>query len=151
VTTDRDQMPDEALQGSSEPTPDEPIDARDQPIDDRDQMADETLRGSSEPTPDEPIHDRRQARDDDSPLLERADEWMDRWNAIQIGFVDEPRDSIAEADALVDEVIKELTTAFSDERKRLEGQWSAGSDPSTEELRVALQRYRSFFNRLLMA
>ncbi|HZA78445.1 MAG TPA: hypothetical protein VE623_18850 [Acidimicrobiales bacterium] len=123
-------MPDEALQGSNEPTPDEPID--------------------DEPTPDEPIDDGRQATDD-SPLLERADEWMGRWNEIQIRFVDEPRDSIAEADALVDEVMKELTTAFSDERKRLEGAWSAGSDPSTEELRVAFQRYRSFFNRLLMA
>jgi hypothetical protein len=119
VTTDRDRMPDEALQGN-------------------------------EPTPDEPIDDGRQATDD-SPLLERADEWMGRWNEIQIRFVDEPRDSIAEADALVDEVMKELTTAFSDERKRLEGEWSAGSDPSTEELRVAFQRYRSFFNRLLMA
>ena len=130
MTTDRDRMPDEALQGSNEPTPDEPID--------------------DEPTPDEPIDDGRQATDD-SPLLERADEWMGRWNEIQIRFVDEPRDSIAEADALVDEVMKELTTAFSDERKRLEGAWSAGSDPSTEELRVAFQRYRSFFNRLLMA
>ena len=89
--------------------------------------------------------------DDGSPLLDGGDDWVVRWTEIQAGFVDEPRRSIENADALVDEVIETLTARFADERARLESQWTAGSEPSTEELRVALQRYRSFFNRLLAA
>lgn len=125
---------------------------------DRDQTPDEALGGSEAPS-DEPTDDvspstedeRSRPTEGDTPLLERGHEWMDRWNEIQIRFVDEPRESIANADALVDEVMKELAAAFSQERAQIEGEWSAGSEPSTEELRVALQRYRSFFNRLLAA
>jgi hypothetical protein len=89
--------------------------------------------------------------EDESPLLDPGNQWMDRWSAIQTRFVDEPRQSIEDADALVGQVIDELTATFADERARLEGHWDAGSEPSTEDLRVALQRYRSFFNRLLSA
>ena len=63
----------------------------------------------------------------------------------------EPRRSIEDADALVDEVTKALMARFADERQHLERQWSAGSEPSTEDLRIALQRYRAFFDRLLAA
>jgi hypothetical protein len=84
-------------------------------------------------------------------LLDGGDDWAGRWNEIQIRFVDEPQRSIEDADALVDEVIRQLTARFADERQHLERQWSAGSEPSTEDLRVALQRYRSFFDRLLAA
>jgi hypothetical protein len=128
MMADHDQTPDEALGGSQPPS--------EEPTDD---VAPPTEKEESRPP------------ESNAPLLERGDEWMGRWNEIQIRFVDEPRESIANADALVDEVMKELAAAFAGERARIEGEWSAGSEPSTEELRVALQRYRSFFNRLLAA
>jgi hypothetical protein len=74
-----------------------------------------------------------------------------RWRDIQTGFVDEPRNSVAQADALVAELMQRLAAGFSEERQRLEAQWDRGDDVSTEDLRVALTRYRSFFDRLLSA
>lgn len=73
-----------------------------------------------------------------------------RWNEIQGKFVDDPRSSVQQADALVTEVIEKITRMFADEHSSLEGQWKEGSDVSTEELRKALQHYRSFFNRLVV-
>jgi len=78
-----------------------------------------------------------------------ARELRARWGEVQIGFVDEPRRAVEQADALVAEVMKRLAEVFSRERAELERQWSQGGDVSTEDLRVALQRYRSFFDRLL--
>jgi hypothetical protein len=72
-----------------------------------------------------------------------------RWDSIQTGFVDEPRRAVEQADTLVAEVMQHLAQLFADERNKLESQWSRGDDVSTEDLRVALQRYRSFFDRLL--
>jgi hypothetical protein len=72
-----------------------------------------------------------------------------RWDAIQTGFVDEPRAAVEQADALVGEMLKKLTDVFTAERARLEEQWSRGDNVSTEDLRIALKRYRSFFERLL--
>jgi hypothetical protein len=72
-----------------------------------------------------------------------------RWDRIQIGFVDEPRKSVEDADNLVADTMKRLAEVFADERTKMEEQWSAGGDVSTEDLQLALQRYRSFFNRLL--
>jgi hypothetical protein len=72
-----------------------------------------------------------------------------RWTDIQTGFVDEPRRAVERADELVAEVIKRLADSFAQERSRLEGQWGRGDNVSTEDLRVALQRYRAFFDRLL--
>jgi hypothetical protein len=72
-----------------------------------------------------------------------------RWDAVQTEFVDEPRKSVEEADSLVESVIKRLSEVFTDERARLETQWESGDNVSTEDLRMALQRYRSFFTRLL--
>jgi hypothetical protein len=72
-----------------------------------------------------------------------------RWDATQTGFVDEPRKAVEEADTLVAHVIKRLSEVFAEERSRLEGQWDRGNQISTEDLRVALQKYRSFFERLL--
>jgi hypothetical protein len=83
--------------------------------------------------------------DDDSEGFTR------RWRDIQTGFVDEPRESVAQADALVAELMQRLAAGFSEERQRLEAQWDRGDDVSTEDLRVALTRYRSFFDRLLSA
>jgi hypothetical protein len=72
-----------------------------------------------------------------------------RWSEIQTGFVDEPRHAVEQADSLVAEVMQRLAETFANERAKLEGQWSRGDNVSTEDLRVALQRYRSFFDRLL--
>jgi hypothetical protein len=75
--------------------------------------------------------------------------FRNRWTEIQTAFVDEPRRAVEQADALVADVIKRLANSFADERSKLEGQWGRGDDVSTEDLRVALQRYRAFFDRLL--
>ena len=82
---------------------------------------------------------------DDSPeLLPREEnaEFQRRWETIQTGFVDEPRQTVEQADELVAHVMKRLAEGFAAERERLEGQWGRGEDVSTEDLRVALQRYR---------
>jgi hypothetical protein len=72
-----------------------------------------------------------------------------RWSAIQSTFVDEPRRSVEQADGLVAEVMQRLAQVFAEERSRLEQQWDRGEDTDTEALRLALRRYRSFFDRLL--
>lgn len=74
-----------------------------------------------------------------------------RWSNVQAGFVDEPRRAVEEADELVGTVMQRITESFANERSTLEKQWDSGSTVSAEELRVALQRYRSFFARLLNA
>ena len=90
---------------------------------------------------------------DREPLLpaDQGDRFTSRWQEIQASFVDRPREAVAEADSLVADLMQRLAAGFSDERERLEGQWDQGDDVSTEELRVALTRYRSFFERLLSA
>ena len=72
-----------------------------------------------------------------------------RWDAIQTGFVDQPRAAVEQADALVSQVVTRLTEVFARERSTLEGQWTKGGNASTEDLRIAFTRYRSFFHRLL--
>jgi len=71
------------------------------------------------------------------------------WNGIQTRFIAEPRKSVEEADGLVASTMQRLAESFAQERARLEAQWSKGGDVSTEDLRLALRRYRSFFDRLL--
>jgi hypothetical protein len=85
------------------------------------------------------------------PLLpnSEAENFRSRWDQIQIGFVDEPHRAVEDADNLVAATMKRLAEIFADERKKMEDQWSKGAEVSTEDLRVALQRYRSFFHRLL--
>ena len=72
-----------------------------------------------------------------------------RWDHVQSGFVDDPRESVQQADGLVSDVVDQLTTGFSEARSRLEAQWARGEEASTEDLRLALKRYREFFERLL--
>jgi len=72
-----------------------------------------------------------------------------QWDAIQTGFVDEPRKAVQEADALVSLVTKRLAEVFTDERNALEHQWDRGDEISTEDLRLALRKYHAFFERLL--
>ena len=80
---------------------------------------------------------------------DEAQQLRARWDAIQAGFVDEPRSAVEEADGLVATAMKRLAETFADERQTLESQWDRGDDVSTEDLRLALRRYRSFFGRLL--
>ena len=72
-----------------------------------------------------------------------------RWKEIQTAFVDEPRKAVEQADGLVASAMKRLAEVFAEERAGLEKQWDRGDSVSTEDLRVALQRYRTFFDRLL--
>ena len=72
-----------------------------------------------------------------------------RWKDIQVAFVDEPRKAVEQADGLVASAMKRLAEVFAEERSNLEKQWDRGDNVSTEDLRVAFQRYRSFFDRLL--
>ncbi len=87
------------------------------------------------------------------PLFESGDRdrFGESWTSIQAAFVDDPRDAVKEADTLVAELMQRLAETFSAERSRLESQWDNDEDVSTEDLRIALQRYRSFFDRLLSA
>jgi hypothetical protein len=80
---------------------------------------------------------------------DEAGELRRRWDAIQTSFVDEPRHAVEEANDLVAQAMKRLAEVFAQERSNLEQQWSRGEDVSTEDFRVALKRYRSFFDRLL--
>jgi hypothetical protein len=72
-----------------------------------------------------------------------------RWDQVQTSFVDEPRQAVEQADSLVANVVKRIAEQFSAERATLEQQWAQGDNVSTEDLRQALRRYRSFFDRLL--
>jgi hypothetical protein len=86
-----------------------------------------------------------------TPLFspDEAKEFRVRWDAIQGGFVDEPRRAVEQTDGLVAGAMKRLAETFATERTKLEGQWDREENVSTEDLRLALRRYRSFFGRLL--
>ena len=93
----------------------------------------------------------RQDADATAPLFpgDEAKDLRARWDTIQAGFVDEPRRVVEQADELVATTMKRLAEIFAAEREKLEQQWARGDDVSTEDLRLALRRYRSFFGRLL--
>ena len=88
-----------------------------------------------------------------SALLPEGDrsKYQEQWGSIQTKFIDEPKACVQEADALVAGVIQQLATKFAEQRTSLEQQWGSGGEASTEDLRLALQQYRSFFQRLLAA
>ena len=87
-----------------------------------------------------------------APLLDHAvsENFRERWNEIQGNFVDEPRSAVQQADALVTDVVTQIMQMFAQEHGSLEAQWKQGNDVSTEDLRKSLQRYRAFFNRLVV-
>jgi inorganic triphosphatase YgiF len=92
------------------------------------------------------------ARDSElSPLFSNDEErdFRNRWKDIQTGFVDEPRKSVEQADELIAKLLQRLAESFSEQRSHLEQQWEKSDSASTEDLRLALRRYRSFFDRLL--
>ncbi|MFI1432444.1 hypothetical protein [Streptomyces lydicus] len=94
----------------------------------------------------------RGTSDEEAPQLlsdKDADGFRDRWQEIQNRFVDDPREAVHGADALVAEVMQTLATTFADHKQSLEGQWNRGEQVDTEGLRLALRHYRSFFHRLL--
>jgi len=78
-----------------------------------------------------------------------TEDFRSRWKNVQTGFVDEPRKAVKDADELVASAIKRLAEIFAAERNKLEAEWDRNEDVSTEDLRVAMRRYRSFFDRLL--
>jgi hypothetical protein len=88
---------------------------------------------------------------DSTPLFpdDQLKDLQARWDDIQTGFVDEPRSAVEHADSLVASTMQQLAEAFAKERSKLEQQWDRGDNISTEDLRMAFQRYRSFFRRLL--
>jgi hypothetical protein len=98
-----------------------------------------------------PTEGARPATEAEAPLLQTSD--LDavsrRWHDIQNGFVDAPQQAVQSADALVQDLMQRLAQQFAEERTQLESQWSRGDQVSTEDLRVVLQRYRTFFQRLL--
>lgn len=81
--------------------------------------------------------------------VEEIDELKSRWNSIQIKFVDEPHTAVEQADGLVTEALERIKQVFSDKRTILNELWTNHQDISTEDLRIALQNYRSFLNRIL--
>ena len=122
---------------------------------DRPTTADIASGGDRQASPEEtPKEAGESAEEDDrQPLLaeDATSDVRDRWEQIQGSFVDEPRRAVEEADTLVAELMQQLADSFAQERQGLEGQWDRGDEVSTEDLRIALQRYRSFFDRLLSA
>jgi len=85
------------------------------------------------------------------PLFSESEmgDFRSQWSKVQTGFVDEPRRTVEDADKLVASVMQRLAEGFANERSALEKQWESGDNVSTEDLRLALQRYRSFLDRLL--
>jgi hypothetical protein len=130
-------------------TPQERLDPRDDRGDNRLSTADlvaanGTHGGSTLTIP-------KAAEEPNLPLFAQNDtqDFRTRWEKIQIGFVDEPHQAVEQADELVASAIKRLAEVFAAERHKLEAEWDKTDNVSTEDLRIALRRYRSFFDRLL--
>jgi len=149
--TDSDPASYEAQAGSSAPVA---------PTRDRQEIESQEPNGDTESiderassTKTQPMVSRNDAQtDEDGSRLIQDQKWQyfaGRWDAIQAGFVDDPRRTVEQADRLVAEVIDHLSTMFKDERAKLEGQWSRSGKADTEDLRIAMQRYRDFFRTLV--
>ena len=107
----------------------------------------DTVRLESE----EPGGDRERDISPEAPLFhdDQRTSYRVRWDEIQTRFVDDPRQAVQDADGLVNDVVSDLESSFRTRRGALEAGWQRGNDVSTEDLRLALQGYRSFFGRLL--
>ena len=79
---------------------------------------------------------------------ERAEGYDTRWKELKGEFVDDPRGAVRGANELVGEVLDELEELFRRQRTDLE-QGLDSDQTTTEDLRQALIRHRSFFDRLL--
>lgn len=105
-------------------------------------LDDEVQRASAPPSEDLPA----------SELLfspERRGQLRGAWVDIQSSFIDEPRGAVRNADALVQEILTSISQRFENARRDLEAEWDRSDEVSTESLRLALQRYRALFDRLL--
>ncbi|GGX40024.1 hypothetical protein [Streptomyces chryseus] len=122
-------------------------------VTDADEEAPSTDEAGSEPTAATGEQDASGQESDTAPLLrpQETEDLRSRWQEIQQGFVDDPRQSVHAADGLVAEVMQLLATTFTDHKQGLEAQWHRGEEVATEDLRLALRQYRSFFDRLLNA
>ena len=111
-----------------------------------DETRDERKREAHEPRPQPNSMDEGL-----EPMFEEeaAEKFRSRWLSIQSQFVDDPRNAVKQADELVADIIKNVTMNFSNRRVDLEKQWNSGENVDTEDMRLALKRYRSFFERLL--
>lgn len=134
-------------------TVDENADVRERSVRDTVEPRD---RDTAEPRETAESRDTAEARDTVEPREtdgflppDRMEEFRERWDDIQAGFVDDPRNSVQKAHGLVSSLVNDLNEVFTRERSGLESQWNRGEDADTENLRVALRRYRAFFNRLL--
>ena len=138
----------------SEPTATEPTVAEqtadertptEQAADEQQTRTEETRTGQTTAEQVAPPHDEGRER-----LVpeDHAASYGSRWDAVKGTFVDEPREAVAQADALVGELLDELETLFHEQRRSIE-QGLDADETSTEDLRMALRRYRSFFDRLL--
>jgi phosphoglycerate dehydrogenase-like enzyme len=123
------------------------VDRREERDDNRLSTADLVAANSTPSTPTMA----KAAQEPNLPLFAQNDtqDFRSRWEKIQIGFVDEPRKAVEQADELVVSAIKRLAEVFAAERQKLEAEWDKTDNVSTEDLRIALRRYRSFFDRLL--
>jgi hypothetical protein len=156
------------VETAAEPAPeDASLAERDARFDRRPADADAQVGGSGQATADGPAEAHVRATQGDADragggaddvdeagsLLPEGEEsdFQRHWQEIQTRFVDDPRQAVEDADALVAGVMQRIAEGFAQARDGLEGQWSRGEDVGTEELRVALQRYRAFFRRLLSA
>jgi hypothetical protein len=133
----------ESPEGVKDTRPESPEDVKDTPA--------SNVRRIDRPVPSDAttVHGARDERPGALLAATEATELRHQWETIQIAFVDEPRRAVEDADSLVAQAMKRVAEVFAEERARLERQWSEGQDVSTEDLRVALTRYRSFFDRLL--
>jgi hypothetical protein len=86
-----------------------------------------------------------------APLFteEATTDYRSRWDLVQRGFVDNPQEAVHAGDELVAQVITSLADTFANQRSQLEQTLNQTDQSSTEDLRLALRRYRSFFERLL--
>lgn len=141
---------------------DQPISGDDRSAESKNKISTEAIAGAGRPDREEHPSEQPQrsmrvqdrgvgAESQLEPLFDDSvdHEFRSRWREIQTGFVDEPRQAVEQADELVAELMQRLAQSFSEQRNNLEHQWDASDEVSTEELRVALTRYRSFFERLL--
>jgi len=116
-------------------------------------MTTEQQERRDENEPSEHVQERRyEGQTEDEQELFGSNElqgFRSRWEEVQASFVDEPRESVQRADELVSDLMAKLVSGFDQTRSGLEERWNKGEEASTEDLRVALTRYRAFFNRLL--
>ena len=140
----RTSEPAQTWRDTTEPATESPVSRRAEP--------EQAWRNSTDPSA-RPAGDIESQKSDLQPAALFPDnelhDFRGRWDKVQGSFVDEPRQAVEQADSLVATVVQRITEQFADERARLEQQWGQGKNVSTEDLRVALRRYRSLFDRLL--